>query len=361
MKINEKILKKEIENLIDINAININVADMLMTAFSYTDIFDPNDIKQYVKEGFSEEEAIITVLYDFYGLNKDDEDNAQIMEEYFLKCIHKLEPTDYLNNPYVKAIKKQGRTGKYALKEITYAPYQLFASDEIVVKNYHEYSQVGYFSEEFSYLALCEGNNIWMSLNPNEINTMQPYIDEAKGDVLILGLGMGYVPFMLANKDDVKRIVIIERDQQIIDLFNLFIWPDFPNQEKVTIIKDDAIRYTSDKQRCQSYDYIFADLWHEPNDGLDIYLSLKKNEQIINKKIHYWLETSIIALLRRCMITLIEETLFEHLDDNAYRHAKTATDKVINHYYFQTKNLALNNKEDLDHLLSDENLVKLTI
>ena len=84
------------------------------------------------------------------------------------------------------------------MKYINYAPYQLFAYDDIKVNGYKEYSQVGYFDNKFSYLALTEGNNIWMSLNPNEIETMKPYINKARGNVLVLGLGMGYVPFMLS-------------------------------------------------------------------------------------------------------------------------------------------------------------------
>ena len=43
---NDKQLLERIRQIIAINATNMNVADMLMTAFSYTDIIDPNEIKQ---------------------------------------------------------------------------------------------------------------------------------------------------------------------------------------------------------------------------------------------------------------------------------------------------------------------------
>ena len=39
-------LNKRIEALISNNNININVADLLVNAFSYTDIFDVDEIKQ---------------------------------------------------------------------------------------------------------------------------------------------------------------------------------------------------------------------------------------------------------------------------------------------------------------------------
>lgn len=344
-------LRVKINELIDLNNININVADMLNLAFSYTDIIDENSVKQ---SPLSEQETIIEQLYDFYQLDKENQDNQNIITEYFLNRLKKLNPLDYLNNPYVKSIKEAGRYGKYSLKMIEYAPYQLFPYDEITVsKDYKEYSAIGYFDKPFSYLALTEGNNIWMSLNPNEIETMKPFINKAKGHVLVLGLGLGYVPFMMSFKEEVKHITIVEKDQDIINLFNKMLYPSFKNQDKITIIKDDAINYVMHNQE---YDYMFADLWHSPEDGLPLFIKLKK----INKTIDCWLETSHIALLRRCMLSLIEEIL-QGSSDSDYKHYRNATDKVINDYYFKTKNTQINNLGDLDALLSDQNLLNLII
>ena len=158
---------------------------------------------------------------------------------------------------------------------------------------------------------------------------------------------------MMALKEEVKSITIIEKDQDIIDLFNNLIAPHFINKNKIKIIHDDAINYV---KRNQKYDYIFADLWHSPEDGLPLFVSLKS----INKNIDCWLETSMYALLRRCMITLLEEALMNYQDDN-YKFAKTYTDKVINKYYHKTKNLILEKDEDLASLLNDDNLLKLVI
>jgi len=60
------------------------------------------------------------------------------------------------------------------------------------------------------------------------------------------------------------------------------------------------------------------------------------------------------------MITLIEESL-EGLDENAYKRAKTVTDKVINNFYQKTKNITLGDVNDLDNLLKDETLIDLAI
>ena len=357
MIINEnKTLLEKIQSLIDINNININIADMLMTAFSYVDIFNPDEIKQYVKEGLNENEAIVEILYDFFKLDKDNEENQEIMERYIKNNLKKLNPQDYLNNEYVKTIKTKGIKGKYSLRNIEYEPYQLFAYDDIKINEYQEESAIGYFEQKFSYLALCEGNNVWMSLNPNEIETMKPYIEKGKGRVLVLGLGMGYVPYMLALKEEVKSITIVEKDQNIIDLFNAFIWSSFKNKEKIKIIKDDAVKYVEKSKNNPQFDYIFADLWHNPDDGLPLFISLKR----MNINIDCWLEVSMYALLRRCMFTLLEESLLG-LDESHYKFAKNYTDKVINKFYMKTKNLHINDEGDLDKLLKDENLLSLLI
>ena len=111
-------LLKEIQNIININNINMNVADMLMNVFSYTDIIDPNEVKQYIQEGWSENDAILNILYDYLGLDKDNKDNQEVLNKYVLNNLKHLNPNEYLNNPYVKAVKDCGKNKKYTLKYI---------------------------------------------------------------------------------------------------------------------------------------------------------------------------------------------------------------------------------------------------
>ena len=352
MNINPK-LNNRIQDLISSNNININVADLLVNAFNYTDIFDINEIKQYIKEGLEEKEAMMQMFTKAFDIDYELDENKEVMDSYILNNLKKLDSKEYLDNEYAKTIKVTGKHKKYALKYIDYEPYQLFAYDDISLEGDKENSRIGYFNQKFSYLALTEGNNIWMSLNPNEIETMKPFIDKAKGNVLVLGLGMGYVPFMMALKSEVKSVTIIEKDPEIIGLFNSLIYPNFKNKEKIKIIEDDAINYVKKQNK---YDYIFADLWHSPEDGLSLFVQLKR----INKSIDCWLEVSMYALLRRCMISLIEENTLGYGEEN-YKFSKTYTDKVINKYYQKTKNLAIYSDEDLNKLLDNNNLLSLLI
>ena len=58
------------------------------------------------------------------------------------------------------------------------------------------------------------------------------------------------------------------------------------------------------------------------------------------------------------MITLLEETLNGSKEED-YRFAKTYTDKVINTFYQNTKNLLIEKREDLYNLLDNEKLFSL--
>ena len=68
-------LHKELQDLINSNAINMNVADVLMSVFAYIDAIDPKEMKQYIKEGWKENDAIIEILYEYLNLDKNNEDN----------------------------------------------------------------------------------------------------------------------------------------------------------------------------------------------------------------------------------------------------------------------------------------------
>ena len=348
-----KQLIKRINKLLEINEENIAISNLLFSV--YTEVY-PKDIKKiqgYIDKGLAEKDALLAFLYDFLEIN-DDNEAIEFIKSRLLKNLDKLNENEFLNNEYAQTINNVGKYHDCSLEYLTYEPYQLFPKDDLFINGYYEEQPIGYFSKQFKYLALLKNKEIWMSLNPNEIITMAPYINKAKGNVLVLGLGMGYVAFMMALKSDVKSVTIIEKDQQVIDIFNNLIWPYFKNKEKIKIIKEDGVNYL--KNNKAKYDYIFADLWHSPEDGLPLFIKIKK----IDKHIDCWLETSMYALLRRCMLTLIFESGHGYKESN-YLKAKIYTDEIINKYYFATKKLTINSEQDLDNLLDFNNLLSLII
>ena len=84
-------------------------------------------------------------------------------------------------------------------------------------------------------------------------------------------------------------IYIDKKDKEIINLFNEYILPQFKNKSKIKIINDDAFNYF---KKDIYYDYVFVDIWHDPSDGIDLYLKFKSLEKN-NIKYSYWIEDTL--------------------------------------------------------------------
>ena len=128
---------------------------------------------------------------------------------------------------------------------------------------------------------------------------MKEPIARASGNVLTLGLGLGYFAFHASQKETVTSVTVIEREHDVIELFQKLILPQFPHKEKIRIIRADAFDYMQTELPKASYDFIFADLWHDASDGLELYLKLKQMESNAHgTPTDYWIEPSLLSCLR---------------------------------------------------------------
>ena len=168
---------------------------------------------------------------------------------------------------------------------------------------------------------------------------------------------MGYFAFMIASKKDVNKVIIVEKDQNIIDLFNENIYPSFTNKEKIQIVKEDAFKYLDNGENDMKFDMVFADLWHSVEDGINIFLRLKEIEGRKNKPFMYWLDTSLFAMVRRSIITI----MIEHLENEHPRYdiARDEIDKAINSIYKKIKDLDINSESQIHELLSKKSIDEL--
>lgn len=358
-----KILKSNIEianyinSLEEILNLNLSLGDMFSSLFSNYDLYNKSEIESLArlnKENIRE--AYLETLLDYWEIDLDYEDNKNFFDSYINPSFKEINPQEYLNNPYFKNIRiKNIVDGDYELKIDKFVPYELFALDDIEIDdNYVERSKIAYFKDEFPFITLNYKKVTWMNITPNEINTMKRGVELAKGNVIVYGLGLGYYPYMISLKDEVKSITIIEKDINIINLFNKYLFPQFNNKNKIKIIEGDALKHSISPLK---YDFAFVDLWHNPDDGIDLFLHFKKVEkESPNCKFVYWLETSFIAYLRRAMISLLIEQNNGYKEDN-YKKAESSFDRIINSYYFKTKNITLNKKSDVDNLLDENNLI----
>ena len=344
MKIN--VTKKEIEKIILNKEMNIAAADLLFNFCFYS-------AEKRIKE-----ENYLDELEQYAELNLDNEEDRYFFNSRIVPAIRRLNKNDYLDNYYVKNIhpvpyKEKG----YELTYLKIKPLQALPYDDVLIDDsFIEVSRIGYFMDNYQYLAIMKDDVTWMSLDPNEINTMRESINEAAGHVLAFGLGLGYFPIMCAAKDNVTSVTVVEKDQKIIDIFKKHILPLCPVKNKIQIIQGDAFIYT--KQDLKQYDYLFIDIWHNPEDGLPMYLKFQKILKEKNIRVSYWLEKSILAMYRRCFITLLEENLLGYNDSN-YQQAENDYDQIVNDLYFKTKNLVISSYDELMKILQDTSLKNL--
>lgn len=171
------------------------------------------------------------------------------------------------------------------------------------------------YSESF---CLSENEHVWMSVCPQEMNTMKRPIENSFGNVLVLGGGIGYFPYMIAQKDNVKSITIIEKNPIIKDFLENVIFKKITdNIDKIHIVLDDSVNYLS--KNVKNFDYVFIDTWENNIDGKAQYLNYLPFE-ISNPdiKFDYWIEDSIL--------------FFFALETSRYLSAKLGTDDYIRYF-----------------------------
>ena len=226
MKINTSTNTIEyINQMFDIMEDNKNLASMFLDILHNSQ----NIVAQYNNK--------LSYFDNIKNLFEIDKDFINYYKKYNLEKSFVMQNIDeYLNNPYVKNIKlnKIIIDDKHKFEELKYLPYECFLCKNIHIdSSYLEHIKIGYFTKEYSYLTLLEDESIWMLITPHEINTMKEAVNNAKGNVVTFGLGLGYYAYMCSIKEDVKSVTIIERDCKTINLFKKYILPQFENKDKI--------------------------------------------------------------------------------------------------------------------------------
>ena len=106
--------------------------------------------------------------------------------------------------------------------------------------------------EPGTYKRLMNGRTVVMSNTPMEIDTNRDILREARGQVLINGLGLGMVLTFILAKPEVEHVTVVEKNADVIAL----VGPTFAN-ERLTIVHADAFEYQPKKG------VRFAAVWHD--------------------------------------------------------------------------------------------------
>ena len=281
---------------------NCKVFDLISHYLLFNpDYITQEDLDEITRNGVSEEHAFQMLLAAACGLDIDTcQHDRELFEHYFTKMVRKLNPLKYMSNPHYKNIKIPAvNIGNCELSYHFFKPYEGFIRDEIVLtKEGRKIPQIGFFDREFRFSVMLEGGRVWMTITPNEIETMKVAVREAAGHVLTFGLGLGYFAYMVTQKAEVKKVTVVEKNSDCIQLFKKYILPQFHHSEKVKIIHDDAFSFAETRLHKGKYDFVFTDLWHDVSDGAELYIKMKNyEEKSPGTRFSYWIEKSI-----RCYI-----------------------------------------------------------
>lgn len=351
----------ELAKLIAVKDENILISDILLSfLLNRPQLITDKDIQRMHTRGLEGDKAYAKALS--IKLSEGRKDIMELLQRHLeVKCLSGLEKQYARNTYYHDLLSTKTKVATWSLDESSYAPYEAFAATDIESRNpyYLERTILGYFAESFSFPVVLEGKDTWMSITPHEIETMRKAIELVSGKVVVMGLGLGYFPYMASLKKNVKQIVIIENDADAISLFENHLLPLFPNREKITVIHADALEYAKEQLPNEHIDYCFIDLWRSVDDGLPLFLAMKKFEMLsIKTRFLYWLEDSLYAMVRRIIITLFQEAL-EGYDAKDYQKAKTAEDQIFNELYQKVAKRSFSSFQEIHDFLRREALDEL--
>jgi hypothetical protein len=188
----------------------------------------------------------MTSLDDVISGGKPERDDVPLKTISWASADREITPDIYPCT--MSKLLKQGQVGKFAIEKVT-------ISKGTVVDGYDRHrGKIDQINCNFDYtvVKLTENGNTWMSDNPFEVESSMGAVENARGDVLIGGLGIGMLPTLM--KDKVDRIDIVELNQEVIDLVFHQV-----ATEKMKIIHGDVIQYLKSTEK--RYDFICVDIW----------------------------------------------------------------------------------------------------
>ena len=268
----------------------------------FPEIISADLLSDLSQSGIETECAIAAILDQLFGLDTDGSaEDRLLFRKYLIPSIRLMDAKKYRDNPYYKGvIIPNVKSGDWELRTEAYEPYRAVIVDDMQVDaDLCEIAPLGFFTERFEFPAVLEGGNEWMTLTPVDLDTCEDAIEAAHGRVITFGLGLGYYAYMVAMKDSVESITVVEKSESVIKLFNEYIRPYFRNEHKLRIINADAFEYAERQMPAEEYDYAFVDTWRDASDGAPMYARMKPLESLNPKtEFSYWIEGFIISRLR---------------------------------------------------------------
>ena len=304
---------QKLKKLDDTIQLNYRFTHMQAQYLEYYPELITKDMVAEIIEGtdITEKEAVVAILSGAFALtDSEKEDDRLLARKYLARSVKILDTKKYTEDPYYKNVAPPAvKDGDWEIRWETYPAYRAAICDEMITDpGLTEIAPLGFFNDDFTFPAVLEGGNEWMTLTPIDVDTVQDAIRDAHGKVITFGLGLGYYAYMAARKDNVASVTVIEKSEKVIELFNKYVLPRFECKDKIRIINADAFEYAEKEMPEEKYDYAFVDTWRDASDGLPMYEKMKKLEYLSeNTEFSYWIESFILSRKRAQKYEFLKE------------------------------------------------------
>jgi len=173
---------------------------------------------------------------------------------------------------------------------------------------------------------LTEDGGTWTSDVPQEQEQQARAVMGFTGEVLVGGLGIGMIAHILAEMRMVRRIVIVEKQKEVIDL----VWPHIQKElhGKGEIVHANLFQYL--RETDENFNYAFYDIWTSDGERTlkEYVLPLRKlseriveddhikcwNEDVMWGQIHWGLHSKCAFAIKE--MKAMGEKQFKYWDDD---------------------------------------------
>lgn len=185
----------------------------------------------------------------------------------------------------------------------TYQANRLFHFGSPVEEKYRDILKLGYFRENVNYPYITKNGEYFASVSVHEIMSGRKLTAPLKGNVLISGLEIGYLPYLAHCKKSVKKITVVEEDEAVIQMFQKEILPQFGYREKIHVVHDSLNHVL--QQWDENWDYVVCNHYRDSMEGVFVYLDIKQYEKLHSKtKFLYQIEGSILANIKSALLIM---------------------------------------------------------
>ncbi len=258
--------------------------------------YSDEKLQQLKEEGyyFDDFELFYVMLRFCDGMDLWKRADAAFLKKLFAQA-KKLSPDAFRSDPYLKnVLPKEKQIGDFLLTTAHYERGEFFQYDMPCMRDEIVVPKIGFFPEKVEFPALYKKNIPWVSVCPSEVFSMAPDIPEAKGKVLVLGLGLGYYPYRICENDEVESITIVEKSPEVIRLFREEILPHFSNKKPIRVVTEDAFSFL-ERVRPGDFDFCYADIWEGWADGAECMEKILPHEKRLPEcRFSYWIRDEIL-------------------------------------------------------------------